>query len=290
MAQKFDVYQEVTDQILAEMEAGTPPWRKPWTGDVSGVSLPERWNGEGYNGINVLLLWVAASRNNFVSSRWMTYRQAQELGGNVRRGEKSSTSIKFGTIEREDDAGDTQAIPYARAFRVFNADQIEGLAEEFYRKVEPARDLGTETDPEMDAWVSSIGADVRTSDEPRAYYQIKEDFVHMPPVKTFHNAAGYYGTLLHELSHWTGHAGRLDRFQKFEGKSEYAAEELVAEISACMLAVRLGVEPQFDQSAAYVEGWIEAMRADKRAIFRAAADSQRATDFLMSRAAAKLAA
>lgn len=290
MAQKFDVYQHVTDQILAEMEAGTPPWRKPWTGEAAGVALPERWNGESYNGINVLILWVAAARNGFVSPRWMTYRQAQELGAQVRKGAKASTSVKFGTIEREDEAGEAREIPYARAFRVFNVTQIEGLPEEYYRTPEPARDMGTQVDPRLEAWVAATGADVRTTPEPRAYYSLREDFVHMPPVRTFHDATGYYGTLLHELSHWTGHAARLNRFKRFEGRTTYAAEELVAEIAACMLAVRLGVTPQFDQSAAYVKGWMGAMQADKRVIFRAAAEAQRAADYLMGPIGAQRAA
>ena len=130
---KFDVYSHVTEQIIAQIEAGTPPWRKPWTGGAAGAALPMRWNGEAYRGINILMLWAMAAAKGYSSERWMTFKQAQELGGHVRKGEKSSTVVKFGTVEREDENGEERQIPYARAYRVFNADQIEGLADEVLR-------------------------------------------------------------------------------------------------------------------------------------------------------------
>ena len=147
MAPKFDVYTHVTDTIIAEIEAGTPPWRKPWTGSTSGIALPKRYNGAAYRGINILMLWVMAAKNGYVSSRWMTYRQAKELGGQVRGGETSATVVKYGTFRRENEQGIDEELPYARAYRVFNADQIEGLAEDYYTRPELARDLGTEADP-----------------------------------------------------------------------------------------------------------------------------------------------
>ena len=135
MKPKFDVYAHVTDTIIAEIEAGTPPWRKPWTGSTSGT-LPKRYNGEAYRGINILMLWVMAAKNGYVSSRWMTYRQAKELGGQVRKGEKSTTVVKYGTFTRENEQGVEEQLPYARAYCVFNADQIEGLAEDYYSRPE----------------------------------------------------------------------------------------------------------------------------------------------------------
>lgn len=284
MAPKFDVYAHVTDTIIAEIEAGTPPWRKPWTGSASGIALPTRHNGEEYRGINILMLWVMAAKNGYVSSRWMTYKQAQELSGQVRKGETSSTVVKYGTFTRENELGIEEELPYARAYRVFNADQIEGLPEAYYIRPEAPRDLGTEVDPELEAFFARTGAEIVTTDEPRAYYSPAKDHIHMPPVVTFHSAKGYFATLAHESIHWTGSEKRLERIKKFANREAYAFEELVAEIGACFLGAQIGVAPEFDQSAAYVVGWLKALKEDKRAIFRAASEAQKAADFVLAAA------
>ena len=284
-AEKFDVYTHVTNQIITQIEAGTPPWRKPWTGGGAGVSLPERFNGEAYRGINILMLWATAMAKDYSSTRWMTFNQAKQLGGHVRKGEKSATVVKYGTVEREDENGEERQIPYARAYRVFNADQIEGLPAEFYILPDPPRDLGTVSDPALEAFFAATGAQIDVTEEPRAYYNIKTDRIHMPPIGTFYRASGYFGTLAHETIHWTGATKRLDRLGRFNDRMAYAFEELVAEIGNCMLCAQIGVEPEFDQSAAYVEGWLEAMKEDSRAIFRAASEAQKAVDYIMNRTA-----
>ena len=284
MAPKFDVYAHVIETIIAEIEAGTPPWRKPWTGSTSGIALPTRHNGEEYRGINVLMLWIMAAKQGHVSSRWMTYKQAQELGGQVRKGETSSTVVKYGTFTKENELGIEEELPYARAYRVFNADQIEGLPDDYYIRPEAPRDLGTAEDPELEALFSRTGAEILTSDDPRAYYSLAKDHIHMPPIATFHNGAGYYGTLAHEVIHWTGSEKRLERIKKFANREAYAFEELVAEIGACFLGAQIGVVPEFDQSAAYVEGWLKALKEDKKAIFRAASEAQKAADFVLQAA------
>ena len=282
-AAKFDVYAHVTDQIVAQIEAGAPPWRKPWTGGVA-AGLPMRFNGDAYRGINVLVLWATAQARGYGCDRWMTYRQAQELGGQVRKGETSATTVKFGTIERETEDGDAAKIPYARAYRVFNADQIDGLPEGFYARPDPAEDLGTEAVPALEAFFVATGARIASTPTPRAYYSPGEDRVHMPPIATFYDAARFYGVLSHEVAHWTGHARRLDRLKRFADRRAYAFEELVAEMAACMVSVRLGVEPDFGQSAAYIEGWTKALKGDSRAIFKAAAEAQKAVDFIFAEA------
>ncbi|MGB3556891.1 MAG: ArdC-like ssDNA-binding domain-containing protein [Jannaschia sp.] len=200
-AAKFDVYTHVTNQIVAQIEAGTPPWRKPWTGGGGAVSLPERFNGEAYRGINILVLWATAMAKDYISARWMTFNQARQLGGHVRKGEKSATVVKYGTVEREDETGEERQVPYAKAYRVFNSDQIECLPAEFYILPNPPRDLGTTADPKLEAFFAATGAQIDVTEEPRAYYNIKTDRIHMPPIGTFHRAAGYYGTLAHELTH-----------------------------------------------------------------------------------------
>ncbi|WP_170565799.1 ArdC family protein [Ruegeria atlantica] len=284
MATKFDIYQHVTDQIIAAIEAGTPPWRQPWTGSAGGLVFPLRSNDEPYRGINVLMLWLAAEVNGYTSAHWFTYRQAQEMGGQVRKGEKSSQVVKYGTFERENDSGDPEQIPYARAYRVFNADQIDDLPERFYIKPEDQRDMGTTAEPGLQAFFEATGARIKTSDQPRAFYSVTEDYIHMPPVGTFHSAEDYFGTLAHEAVHCTGHKSRLDRFKVGMAKQDRAQEELVAEIGSAMVCARLGLVPDFEQNAAYVESWLKALKEDKRAIFKAASAAQKAADFLFETA------
>ena len=283
----FDLYQTITDQIIRSIEAGTPAWRKPWTGEAGGAPFPRRANGEHYRGINVLMLWLAAEENGYRSAYWFTYRQAQEAGGQVRKGEKSSTVVKYGTVDRVDEAtGDDKRVPYLKAYRVFNADQIEGLPAEYEAKpADPARNLGTEADAQLEAFFAGTGADIRHSDEPRAYYVPAEDYIHMPPVETFHSAGGYYATLAHEATHWTGHKSRLDRFGRFNDRKAVAFEEMVAEIGNCMVCASLGLTPDFDQSAAYLKSWLRALADDKRLIFKAASEAQKAADWILKAAA-----
>ena len=287
---KIDIHQHVTDTIIAQMEAGTPPWRKPWTGGGGAAALPLRHNGEPYRGVNILMLWASAEIGGFTSERWMTFKQALDLGGSIIKGSKCARSVFYGTFEKDDqqaehttkDADCKTRIPFAKCNNVFNADQVEGLPEEFYILPEPARDLGTQTDPALEAFFAETGADIVTTTEPRAYYRPSTDQVHMPPIATFFEAARYYGVLGHELTHWTGGSKRLDRIARFKDRSAYAFEELVAEIGACILGVKLGVEPDFDQSAAYIENWLEALKNDKGLIFKAASEAQKAVDFIMS--------
>ena len=136
--------------------------------------------------------------------------------------------VKYGTIERENEQGAEQNIPYLCAYRVFNADQIEGLPEGFYQNPEPPRDLGTAVDPALEAFFDGLGVPIDTSEDPRAYCNRQNDRIHMPPIAAFFDAAGYYGTLAHEVAHATGHSKRLDRFAKFQDRKGYAFEELVA--------------------------------------------------------------
>jgi antirestriction protein ArdC len=286
---KIDIHQHVTDTIIAQIEAGTPPWRKPWTGGAGGAALPLRHNGEAYRGINILMLWAAAHESDYNSAHWMTFKQAVDLGGMVTKGEKCARSVYYGSFEKEGDQTEGKSegegktrIPFAKCNNVFNADQIEGLPAEFYVLPDPARDLGTQGDPELEAFFESTGADIVTSDEPRAYYRPATDQIHMPPIATFFDAGGYFGTLAHEFCHWTGHSKRLDRLKKYNDRSAYAFEELVAEIGACILGVKLGIVPNFDQSAAYVEGWLEALKSDKGLIFKAASEAQKAVDYIIA--------
>lgn len=283
--ERLDIKQQVTDAIITEIEAGTPPWRKPWTGETGGACFPLRHNGEAYRGINILILWLTSMKRGYTSARWMTFKQARELGGCVRKGETSTKSVYYDTYEKETEGDngetETRTSRFAKSFSVFNADQIDRLPDDYYIRPVPPRDLGTEADPALDAFFTATGAKIVTKDDPRAYYSPKDDHVHMPPIATFHDAAGYYGCLSHEVGHYYLSDHRIGTQKKFTTKAEYAIGELEAEVFSAFLAVHLGFEPHFDQTAAYVEGWLKALKEDRNAIFSAAAQAQKAFDHVV---------
>lgn len=294
---KFDIYDYVTKTIVASIETGTAPWRKCWTGSSQGLQMPTRITGDHYRGINVLMLWVVAQEKGYLSARWMTYRQAQELGGQVRKGEKSTAIIKYGTIKAKETARDEmikdgwmsdQDRPraYARAYSVFNVDQIDGLPEDYYVRPDPPRDLGTRADPALDAWFARIGVAVETTSEPSAHYSPGTDRIHMPPIETFFSAHDYYGVFLHETAHASGSKHRLDRQHQGNRQDRYAQEEIVADLASAMAAARLGLKTDIDQNAAYIDHWIALLKTDSRSVFRAAAMAQAAVDWMFEQAGA----
>ena len=284
---KFNIYDQVTQTIIAQIEAGSVPWRKPWTGSKAGFGMPLRVTGEAYRGINVLMLWMAAEVGGYASPTWMTYKQAKDLGGQVRKGEKSTTVVKYGTIEDGGEGaenGDPQIRSYARAYRVFNCDQIEGLPDGLYATAEQPRDLGTQTDTALDAWFGRLEIPLDTTDEPAAYYTPSTDRIHMPPIETYRTTQGYFATLFHEGAPATKHAKRLDRKHPGSKGEQYSREELVVEISAAMVCARHGINHDYAQTAAYLEHWVELLGSDNRAIIRAASMAQAATDWMFDKA------
>ncbi|WP_171182074.1 ArdC family protein [Ruegeria sp. HKCCD8929] len=285
---KFDVYTHVTNQILAELKKGTVPWRQPWSGGQGGLTLPRRVTGAQYRGINVLMLWIAAMNHGFSASSWMTYKQSLDLGGQVRRGEKSTTVIKYGEIRKDDGNGvdgEPSVIRYARAYRVFNCDQIDGLDAHWYDRPAGIRDFGTESDPELDAWFHRLGIGIQHSDEPRAYYDPTRDLIHMPPVHTFETAHGYFDTLSHECAHAISDGRRLNiTFPGKTRRNQVPHHEIFAELGGAMLCARLGIQPSFEQNAAYLQSWIETLEDDHKAILRAAAHAQAAADWAFDKA------
>lgn len=284
---KFNIYDHVTQTIIAQMEAGTVPWRKPWTGSKAGFAIPLRVTGEAYRGINVLMLWMAAEASGYSSSTWMTYKQAKDLGGQVRKGEKSTTVVKYGAIEDSDECneGDDPKIrSYARAYRVFNCDQIDGLADGFYAEVEPPLDFGTQSDPALDAWFARLEIPLDTTDEPAAYYRPSTDRIHMPPIETFKSTVSYYSVLFHESAHATLHIDRLNRKHTGNKAEQRSREELVADLTAAMVCARHGINHDYAQTAAYLKHWVEILGSDNRAIIRAASMAQAAADWMFDKA------
>lgn len=285
---RSDIYQTVTDKIIADLEQGELTWLKPWNaGNTAGrITRPMRHNGLSYGGINVVILWAAAIEAGYSSACWMTFRQAIELGAHVRKGEKGSMVVYAGTIRREEDEADDEGegakqIPFLKTYTVFNVEQIDGLPKHYHEKPEAVIDP-LQRIANADAFFAATGADIRHGGN-RAYYSGSSDHVQMPCFESFRSVEAHYATLAHELTHWTKHESRLDRHLRARrwGDEGYAREELVAELGAAFLCADLALTPERGADhAAYIRSWLKVLKQDKRAIFSAAAHAQRAADFL----------
>lgn len=283
---KQDIEQKVTDSIIAALESGVAPWTKPWNGGTEPVSLS---TGRAYRGINWLVLTAVGEARGYTSPVWMTYKQAAAHGGQVRKGEKGTSIVFWKMMDKKDDAGDDVKVPLLRYYTVFNAEQVDDLV--LPDKFTPQPCDGDEVRT-MQSVLDDVNAvwDATGNSRPtltfagaRAFYRPSEDSITLPPMDTFRDVAGFASTLLHEAAHSTGHADRLDRW---DGKShqfgcaDYAEEELVAEIGAAMLATRLGLPLQVEQSAAYVGSWLARLRDDRSLIISAAQRAQKAVDWV----------
>jgi len=287
-APRQDVYTRITGKIIADLEQGVRPWMKPWNAEHAAgrITRPLRHNGQPYNGINILMLWSAAVSEGYSAPIWMTFRQAQELGAHVRKGETGELVVYANTItrtEQDEKTGEEleQAIPFMKGYTVFNVEQIDGLPAHYTQLAEPVLDPVQRID-HAESFFSTTGADIRHGGN-QAYYTIGADRIQMPPFESFRDAESYYATLAHETTHWTRHPSRLDREfgRKRWGDEGYAQEELVAELGSAFLAADLGLELELrEDHTAYIESWLKVLKQDKRAIFTAAAHAQRAVDFL----------
>jgi antirestriction protein ArdC len=274
MAQ-FDVHQTVTDSIIATLEAGTAgQWTCPW--HRKGGSLPvNAKTGRPYRGVNTLMLWCAEQANGFGDSRWATYKQWQELGAQVRKGERSTIIVFFKELGEDEEDGRRRVV--ARASYGFNASQVEGAPEA--GEPMPASEWVI---PEVFAgFVERTGARVLHGGD-AAFYQPSEDRIVLPPRERFPTAHGYASTALLELTHWTGAKGRLDRDLTGRFRTQaYAAEELVAELGAAFLCAELGLEAEPHRThASYLASWLTLLKSDSKAIFTAASAASRAAGYL----------
>ncbi|CDX12633.1 conserved hypothetical protein [Mesorhizobium plurifarium] len=281
------LYSEITDRIIADLERGSVPWVKPWGRAKAALGLPKNAaTGRCYSGINILILWGAVIERGYPGQRWLTFRQALALGGNVRKGEHGTTIVhadRFIPKDEKDrakaDGDDPQAVPFLKRFSVFNVAQCEGLPEHLYGQPEPLPER--EIIPQAEALMRASGADIRIGGD-RAFYMPSADFIELPPQPAFFDQINYYRTALHELGHWTGHPTRLARdFSGTFGTKAYAREELVAELSAAFTCSSLGIEPTV-RHADYIASWLAVLREDNRAIFRAASLASKAADFLLA--------
>lgn len=301
-----DLYQQVTDRIVAAIEKGTLPWRKPWTSPVKSATSPIPVNahtGRAYQGVNVLLLWLSADERGFISDRWLTYRQAQDMGGQVRKGEIATQAVIYKSLEYQ--AKDTHDAPLfddkgnpvlerramLKSLTLFNVAQCDDL---------PASAMGGQAVPlsaeDTDApcapvinqivrMLSATGVKANSFRQGRAYYRPLTDEIVMPTAEQFFTDSDYWATLLHELVHATGHQKRLNRegitsSSRQFGDPIYAFEELIAEMGSAFLCATLGIYGEV-QHDSYIDHWLSVLKADKRALFRACRFSREAADFLL---------
>ncbi|QYM96584.1 DUF1738 domain-containing protein [Dickeya ananatis] len=275
---KTDIYQTVTDSIITALEAGVKPWMCPWQ-RVPGMSgLPSNFaTGIAYSGMNIMLLWCSASEQGFGDSRWMTYKQAQAVGGQVRKGEHGTTVIFYTTLEKENEDGEIDQIPMLKTFTVFNVEQIDGLPLNT-EAVSPAETF--ELLPQAENLFHRSGARIIEKGQ-NAFFKPLTDEVWLPERHLFSDAANFYATGLHELVHWSGAKTRLNREMKGKfGSESYAFEELIAELGSAFLMADLGIVGEV-QHESYIASWLRALKSDKRYIFKAASAASKAHRYLM---------
>lgn len=295
-APRVDLYQRITDTIIAQLEQGRVPWVQPW-GDMPGaaaVGMPRNAQTErAYSGINVMLLWASGMAAGYPTQRWLTFKQALELGGNVRRGEKGTPVVYANRFtpererERASQAGEeARSIAFLKQYTVFNAAQCDGLPEGLYVPPPPPREDLIE--PRFRALMEGTGLTIHLGGQ-RAFYRPADDAIVLPPPQSFFEPVNFHRTAAHEMSHATGHASRLARdFTARFGSEGYAREELVAEISAAYVCASLGIVPTV-RHADYIASWLEVLRSDPRAIVQAAGMASRSADWLLGHLPADLA-
>lgn len=282
---KQDLYQSITDSIIALLESGQPlQWVKPWASDPGSSSLPQNAvSHKTYRGINVLNLWCEQLKHGYRTPLWATYKQWSSVGGQVRRGEKATSCVFWNFFEKSsptsDNPDNTKKIPFLRSYAVFNRDQIDNLPE-LPAPTVPDRPA-LERIPHADIFFAGTRARVSHGGH-RAFYTSADDYIQMPPFDYFKDPPSYYATLAHECIHWTGHADRLKRDlgNRF-GSEAYAMEELIAELGSAFTLGHLGIQsvPREDH-AAYLSHWLTVLKNDKHAIFKASTLAQQAADYL----------
>ncbi|HWY87122.1 MAG TPA: zincin-like metallopeptidase domain-containing protein [Gemmataceae bacterium] len=286
--ERKDVYDRITADIVAKLEAGVRPWHQPWNAAhaAGGISRPLRNNGKPYQGINILVLWVTSMDKGYSCPIWLTFNQSKEAGGFVRKGEKGTTVVYASTFEKtgtDDGTGEetTEKIPFLKAYTVFNAEQVEGLPGHYYARAEAPKNLA-ERLAHAESFFAATQAGTRHGGN-KAFYSPGADFIQLPPYDSFLNRETYYAARAHESIHWTKHDKRLKRSfeSKRFGDDGYAVEELVAELGAAFLCADLGITPEvMPEHASYLSAWLKVLKADKRAIFTAASHASKAAEYL----------
>lgn len=282
-----DLYAKVTDRIVALLEAGTVPWQKDWA-QHPGDGIPcNAVTNRPYSGINVLLYWISGSQG-YSRPRYLTYKQALAAGGQVRKGEHGEKVYLFSphnikVKDKKTGKEEDKSIPIIREYTVFNVEQCDNLPENIING-KPAPVLQQDERIALaDEFVKATGADFREGKGKPCYVPSK-DFITVPSFKNFRNKEGFYGSVFHELGHWTGHKTRLDRDLKSRfDKQAYAMEELVAELTAAFLLAEFGLNYEHN-NAAYLASWIEVLKSDKKAIISVCGKANQAAQYLRDKA------
>lgn len=280
---KRDLYQEITDKIIVSLEQGVRPWKCPWDqsryGGFEGIPYNLK-TGYSYRGINIPILWATQQEKEYQSNAWLSYKQAEQLGGNIKKGEKSTTVVYWNFIDKEED-GKHKCIPFMKWYNVFNLDQCEGV------DLKPAvkREQTWDDLQHIEEIIQSNHVDLRfESMGVRACYAPTFDFISRPKKERFQSQGDYYCTLFHEMTHWTGHHSRLNRdFKGRFGDESYAFEELIAEMGSAFLFADLGLEGNV-QHDSYIASWLRVLKNDKKAIFKAATEASKAHQFILKAA------
>jgi len=291
---KSSIYQVVTDRIIESLKNGAVPWQRPWKApSYAGGSFPRNFlTGKPYRGVNILLLWSMPYSAPF----WLTFKQAKDLGGSVRKGEKGTQIVFYKQLHGKSKQAleEPQEINEEKAARspfvltyytVFNVEQCDGLKlPELLPLTEPKEvEIDETSEALVHAWDGRPELKLTSATERQAYYRPATDSVHMPARFRFIDASLYYSTLFHELVHSTGHESRLDRtFGATFGDDLYSKEELVAETGAAFLCAIAGIAGQQSESntTAYIQNWIERLEGDNRLILQAAEAAQKAVDMI----------
>lgn len=288
---KSSVYQTVTNRIIASLKAGVIPWEKPWQSPrFTGGPFPRNFRtGKPYRGINIMLLWSC----DFDSPFWLTFNQAKELRGSVRKGEKGTQIVFYkqltGDQKKDDEQTDEEErrAPFVLTYHtVFNVEQCDGLT--LPEIEQPIRPNEVEIDETCEAivggWSNRPSLHLTSETEYRAYYRPSTDSVHMPARAHFVDAPHYYSTLFHELLHSTGHESRLNRtFGAHFGDDLYTKEELIAEMGAAFLCASAGIANQLTErnTTAYIQSWIAKLEEDRSIVIQAASAAQKGADLII---------
>ncbi len=299
-----NIYQDVTNRIIAELEKGCAPWAKPWSASCGAPvnAVTKRF----YSGVNVLLLWMMQEAQGYLHSRWLTFNQARDAGLSVRKGEHGVRVVFVKMRNLKDDCdGDEnpKVIHIMRSFVVFNIQQCEGDEDALKKLHHPGlgKPLWEGGNQYKQATHIIERSGVVMVPGSKACYKLTSDEIMMPSLAAFMDKAregggsailrddfrtpahdAYFSTVFHEMTHWTAHSTRLDRdlSDRF-GDKAYAAEELIAELGSAFLCAHAGIAGQL-QHASYIDSWLQLLKSDARAIFTAAAKAQQACDFLLS--------
>ncbi len=271
----MDIFQTVTDRIVAELENGVIPWRKPW--QAAGLAISHT-TGKPYSLLNQMLLGRAGE--------YLTFAQVKQEGGYVRKGEKSSIITFWKWIDKEDEeTGETVQIPFLRYYNVFHIDQCEGISPKYTKELTETANPDETAEAIIADYTAREGLTIEHEHGNRAYYQPATDKVVLPLMKQFAESSEYYSTLFHELTHSTGHEKRLNRLDApaHFGSEDYSKEELIAEIGSSALVYHCGLETpnSFRNNTAYIQNWLQVLKNDKRFIVSAAGKAEKAVNFIL---------